>query len=86
MRGEWVAPGIWGTPQFKENDKDVMDCTPEMRRVELQPGDFAVVLASDSLKDVLSTQLSRRSCRGAGAWETPSSRRMTRMLWTAPRR
>ena len=31
-----------------------MDCTPEMRRVELQPGDFAIVLASDGLWDVLS--------------------------------
>ncbi len=43
-----------GDPQFKENDKDVVDCTPEMRRVELQPGDFAIVLASDGLWDVLS--------------------------------
>lgn len=31
-----------------------MECTPEMRRVELQPGDFAIVLASDGLWDVLS--------------------------------
>ena len=43
-----------GDPQFKENDKDVVECTPEMRRVELQPGDFAIVLASDGLWDVLS--------------------------------
>lgn len=43
-----------GDPQFKENDKDVVDCTPEMRRVELQRGDFAIVLASDGLWDVLS--------------------------------
>ena len=43
-----------GDPQFKEKDKDVVDCTPEMRRVELQPGDFAIVLASDGLWDVLS--------------------------------
>lgn len=43
-----------GDPQFKEKDKDVVDCTPEMRRVELQPGDFAIALASDGLWDVLS--------------------------------
>ena len=43
-----------GDPQFKEKDKDVVDCTPEMRRVELQPGDFAIVLATDGLWDVLS--------------------------------
>ena len=32
----------------------MVDCTPEMRRVELQPGDFAIVLATDGLWDVLS--------------------------------
>lgn len=32
----------------------MVDCTPEMRRVELQRGDFAIVLASDGLWDVLS--------------------------------
>ena len=32
----------------------MVECTPEMRRVELQSGDSAVVLASDGLWDVLS--------------------------------
>jgi serine/threonine protein phosphatase PrpC len=31
-----------------------VECTPEVRRVELQPGDTAIVLASDGLWDVLS--------------------------------
>jgi serine/threonine protein phosphatase PrpC len=31
-----------------------VDCTPEMRRIELQPGDSAVVLATDGLWDVIT--------------------------------
>ncbi len=31
-----------------------MDCTPEVRSVELNPGDNAIVLATDGLWDVLS--------------------------------
>lgn len=31
-----------------------MDCTPEVRAVELNPGDNAIVLATDGLWDVLS--------------------------------
>ena len=31
-----------------------MECTPEVRAVELNPGDNAIVLATDGLWDVLS--------------------------------
>lgn len=31
-----------------------MDCTPEVRSMELNPGDNAIVLATDGLWDVLS--------------------------------
>lgn len=43
-----------GDLPFKTDGKEVVDCTPEMRRIELQPGDSAVVLATDGLWDVLS--------------------------------
>ena len=43
-----------GDLPFKEDGREVVDCTPEMRRIELQPGDSAVVLATDGLWDVMS--------------------------------
>ncbi|EIE26090.1 protein serine/threonine phosphatase 2C [Coccomyxa subellipsoidea C-169] len=43
-----------GDAPFKADGKEVVDCTPEMRRIELQPGDSAVVLATDGLWDVMS--------------------------------
>lgn len=43
-----------GDLPFKGGGKDVVDCTPEMRRIELQPGDSAVVLATDGLWDVMT--------------------------------
>ncbi len=43
-----------GDLPFKSDGKEVVDCTPEMRRIELQPGDSAVVMATDGLWDVLS--------------------------------
>jgi len=43
-----------GDLPFKADGRDVVDCTPEMRRIELQPGDSAVVLATDGVWDVLS--------------------------------
>ncbi len=43
-----------GDLPFKADGKEVVDCTPEMRRIELQPGDSAVVLATDGLWDVMS--------------------------------
>lgn len=44
-----------GRPQFKlGKDKNPVDCTPEVRSVELNPGDNAIVLATDGQWDVLS--------------------------------
>ena len=44
-----------GDPQFKlGKEKSPVDCTPEVRAVELNPGDNAIVLATDGLWDVLS--------------------------------
>ena len=44
-----------GDPQFKlGKDKNPVDCTPEVRSVELHPGDNAIVLATDGLWDALS--------------------------------
>lgn len=43
-----------GDLPFKAGGREVVDCTPEMRRIELQPGDSAVVLATDGLWDVMS--------------------------------
>ena len=43
-----------GDLPFKSDGKEVVDCMPEMRRIELQPGDSAVVLATDGLWDVLT--------------------------------
>jgi serine/threonine protein phosphatase PrpC len=44
-----------GDPQFKKGDGEpTVECMPDMRRIELQPGDTALVLASDGLWDKVS--------------------------------
>ncbi len=53
LRWHATARRALGDLQFKVGGKDVVECTPEMRRVELQAGDSALVLASDGLWDVL---------------------------------
>ncbi len=43
-----------GDPDFKPNGNRIVTSTPDVRVVELNPSDTAVVLASDGLWDVLS--------------------------------
>ena len=44
-----------GDAQFKMGKGDnLVECTPEVRRIEMQRGDVGVILASDGLWDVLS--------------------------------
>jgi len=45
-----------GDPQFKQGGEgeQLVECMPEVRRIELQSGDTAIVLASDGLWDKVS--------------------------------
>ena len=44
-----------GDPQFKRGSGEPqVECEPEVRRVELQPADTALVLGSDGLWDKMS--------------------------------
>ncbi len=44
-----------GDPQFKRGKgENTVECMPDVRRIELQPGDTALVLASDGLWDKVS--------------------------------
>ena len=46
-----------GDAQFKmakRKEDNLVECTPEVRRIELQAGDAGLILASDGLWDVLS--------------------------------
>ena len=44
-----------GDPQFKRGKGEPqVECEPEVRRVELQPADIALVLGSDGLWDKMS--------------------------------
>lgn len=44
-----------GDPQFKRGKgENPVECMPDVRRIELQPGDSALVLASDGLWDKVS--------------------------------
>ncbi len=51
----WHLCRSLGDPQFKRGEGEPqVECAPEVRRVELQPADIALVLGSDGLWDKMS--------------------------------